>query len=87
MTFEWHDSYLTSDGGIINCGPLVWTIVNLDGSTIDQDLFKFDGASRTLTIESSNVAKAGDYGLRLTASYQNYPHVSQTVDLAISVQV
>ena len=69
----------------ITCPDFIYEVVMSDGSPIDPNVFTFNAAAGTLTTETSDPTKAGNYKMKLTASYgATYPEKG-SVDFMLRV--
>ena len=78
--FTFTDVAAISTGSLTNCGDKEWTITKQsDGSAIDASVFTLDiataTASKTITTQSSDAAKASTYGMTVTVKYIDYSGV------------
>ena len=69
----------------ITCPDFIYEVVMSDGSPIDPNVFTFNAAEGTLTTETSDPTKAGNYKMKLTASYgATYPEKG-SVDFVFAI--
>ena len=86
---SWGDDVVTSLNALTDCGNIVWTIIDSDTGVTPADppfTTTITPSTRTIKVESNDLAHAKVYNLRATFQYEDYSTVQESIDIKVTVK-